>query len=74
MMLLTHGRCLMRLDRLQDAERALLESHGILARAIGPAAGQAQAAAGALVELYQQTGQTQRAAEWREKLDAARAD
>ena len=63
-----HGRALAALERLDDAESALLEAHGILQTALGDEHGQTKRVVGYLADLYDAWDKPEKAAEWRAKL------
>lgn len=63
--LLKYGICLTHLGRHGDAEDALLEAHGILAKALGPKDPRTTAVREALVDLYERWGKPQMASDWR---------
>ncbi len=63
-----HGRALAALERLDDAESALLEAHGILQTALGGEHEQTKRVVGYLADLYDAWDKPDKAAEWRAKL------
>ncbi len=63
-----HGRALAALERLGEAESALLESHRILAAALSNDHDQTTRVVGYLADLYDAWGKPELAAEWRAKL------
>ena len=62
------AQCLIELDRLDDAEAALLEAHPILQSAMGPEHRHTLWAISLFADLYEARGRPDQAAEWREKL------
>jgi tetratricopeptide (TPR) repeat protein len=59
------GDAFIGLRRYKEAESALLEAHAIIVRALGPDAEALERPAQSLVQLYELTGQTQKAQAWR---------
>jgi hypothetical protein len=68
MMLSSHGGCLQRLERFDEAEAALTESHAMLDTAFGQDDPRTARVANHLVGLYEAWGKPDAAARWRAKL------
>ena len=68
--LTNYGACLTRLERYDEAERALLEAHQILTAARGPAHKTTIKSIRSLMAFYDAWDKPDLAAEWQAKLDA----
>jgi tetratricopeptide (TPR) repeat protein len=66
----SYGRCLTNLDRLDEAERVLLEAAGRIRVALGPNHRRLHAAYRALGDLYAAKGDHERAGEYRAQIPA----
>ena len=63
-----YGACLMALERYEEAETILLEAHDILEATGGPSHSETLKAVGSLADLYEATGETPKADEYRRLL------
>jgi hypothetical protein len=63
-----YGRCLIAQNRMPEAEQQLAESCKVLVTALGPDDPRTQQNMKTLVDLYEHTGQSEKASEWRAKL------
>ena len=61
----THGQCLIRLARYEEAERCLLESLATLKAALGENHGRTQSVLTSLVDLYEAWEKPDKAVEYR---------
>ena len=63
-----HGSVLKELGRYDEAERSLLEAHGILTDGLGPAHSRTISAIKTLANLYDEWERPEKAGEWRKQL------
>lgn len=70
----TLGRILTKLERFEEAEQALGESHALLHTALGPTEAATVEAARSLAGLYEAWGKPEKAAEWQAKASAVSDD
>ena len=66
--LASYGKCLLHFERLEEAERALLEAHEILVSSFGPDHPKVHNTVRLLAEVYEASNKSELAAEWRAKL------
>jgi serine/threonine-protein kinase len=63
------GNHLDALERFREAEAAYLEAYDILCRSLGPEIGWTRGIIPFLIKVYERLGESEKAAEWRRRLD-----
>ena len=66
---LNHAKCLIKLDRLEEAESMLVEAYEAMTTSLGSEHDRTKAAAAALVEIFESRIDSQGVALWKKRAD-----